>query len=198
MTTMNAKRRTPWLDGGPHMISDVPQTAPSPDSFQASLQNIAAQPMVRRETSRLQPSPSSPWVMRHRSRRPTLAERIAAWLRDQWVLSVAKRSQATELALLEPESIPVVQRKQMQLSAGVGGKLLSWVQTKYKMSSTKRLRVAEVASLGDKRFVALVSVEGREFLIGGGASGVSLLTPLRAEEETASAGQRALDVRGAS
>jgi flagellar biogenesis protein FliO len=49
---------------------------------------------------------------------------------------------------------------------------------KYTLTATKRLRVAETVSLGEKRFVALVSVEGREFLIGGGASGVSLLATL--------------------
>ncbi|HEX4322519.1 MAG TPA: flagellar biosynthetic protein FliO [Acidobacteriaceae bacterium] len=64
------------------------------------------------------------------------------------------------------------------------------------MSATKRLRVAEVASLGDKRFVALVSVEGREFLIGGGASGVSLLTPLRGEVDVLPAHSQQLQGAG--
>jgi hypothetical protein len=54
----------------------------------------------------------------------------------------------------------------------------SWLQSKYAASATKRLRVAETVSLGDKRFVALVCVEGREFLIGGSSSGVSLLAQL--------------------
>jgi flagellar biogenesis protein FliO len=40
------------------------------------------------------------------------------------------------------------------------------------------LRLSETLPLGEKRFVALVSVEGREFLIGGGASGVSMLAQL--------------------
>lgn len=43
---------------------------------------------------------------------------------------------------------------------------------------TKRLRVAETISLGEKRFVAIVSVEGQEFLIGGGSAGMSLLAQL--------------------
>jgi Flagellar biosynthesis protein, FliO len=54
----------------------------------------------------------------------------------------------------------------------------SWLHGKYALTSTKRLRVAETVSLGEKRFVALVCVEGREFLVGGGASGVSLLAQL--------------------
>jgi hypothetical protein len=56
----------------------------------------------------------------------------------------------------------------------------SWLHSKYALSATKRLRVSETVSLGEKRFVALVCVEGREFLIGGGSAGVSLLSPLDA------------------
>jgi flagellar biogenesis protein FliO len=51
----------------------------------------------------------------------------------------------------------------------------SWLQSKSVYSSTKRLRLAETVSLGEKRFVAIVSVENREYLIGGAPSGVSLL-----------------------
>jgi hypothetical protein len=59
----------------------------------------------------------------------------------------------------------------------------SWLHGKYVNAPSKRLRVAEVVSFGEKRFVALVTVEGREFLIGGGASGVSLMTPLESKLE---------------
>lgn len=54
----------------------------------------------------------------------------------------------------------------------------SFLHSKYKISTTKRLRVSETISLGDKRFVAIVIVEGKEFLIGGGVAGMSLLAPL--------------------
>jgi Flagellar biosynthesis protein, FliO len=57
-------------------------------------------------------------------------------------------------------------------------RLWSWLQTRSTLTATRRLRVTETVALGEKRFVALVSVEGREFLIGGGASGVSLLAHL--------------------
>jgi hypothetical protein len=56
----------------------------------------------------------------------------------------------------------------------------AWLQTRAALTPNKRLRVCETASLGEKRFVAIVRVEGREFLIGGGAAGVSLLTQLGA------------------
>jgi hypothetical protein len=58
-----------------------------------------------------------------------------------------------------------------------------WLHARYALSATKRLRVAETVSLGEKRFVSLVSVGRREFLIGGGASGVSLLAQLGAGSE---------------
>ena len=56
----------------------------------------------------------------------------------------------------------------------------SFLHAKYKSSTTKRLHVSETISLGEKRFVAIVNVEGREFLIGGGVSGMSLLAQLGA------------------
>jgi flagellar biogenesis protein FliO len=49
-------------------------------------------------------------------------------------------------------------------------------------TSTKRLKVAATVSLGEKRFVAVIQVDGREFLVGGGASNVALLAPLDAEQ----------------
>jgi flagellar biogenesis protein FliO len=45
-------------------------------------------------------------------------------------------------------------------------------------SKSKRLQVAETVSLGEKRFVAVIKVDGREFLIGGGATSVALLAQL--------------------
>lgn len=61
---------------------------------------------------------------------------------------------------------------------GMLNRAWSWLNGKYALGANKRLRVAETVSLGEKRFVALVRVEDCEFLIGGGSSGVSLLTQL--------------------
>jgi hypothetical protein len=57
------------------------------------------------------------------------------------------------------------------------GGLFSWLRSR-RVFAEKQLRVSESLSLGEKRFVAILHVEGRKFLIGGGASGVSLLTTL--------------------
>jgi len=79
--------------------------------------------------------------------------------------------------------IPPPPRKQTNLLF----RAWSWLNRNYSMSSNKQLRVAETVSLGDKRFVAVVQVEGRKFLIGGGSAGVSLLTQLGTANDTQAA-----------
>lgn len=58
-------------------------------------------------------------------------------------------------------------------------RVVSWLNAN--RSTPKRLRVLETVTLGDKRLVAVIQAEGRRFLVGGGPSGVSLLTPLDQE-----------------
>lgn len=65
-------------------------------------------------------------------------------------------------------------------------RLFYWLQKRAVLRATKQLRVSETVSLGEKRFVAILQVENRKFLIGGGASSVALLTQLDAQSETAS------------
>jgi hypothetical protein len=72
------------------------------------------------------------------------------------------------------------------ICSGALARAWSFLHAKYKISTTKRLRVSETISLGEKRFVAIVAVEGREFLIGGGVSGMSLLAQLGSVTEAAS------------
>jgi hypothetical protein len=52
----------------------------------------------------------------------------------------------------------------------------SWLKKQVPAAQGKRMHLAENIALGEKRFVALVVVDGWEFLIGGGASSVSLLS----------------------
>ncbi|MGA2570207.1 MAG: flagellar biosynthetic protein FliO [Terracidiphilus sp.] len=53
---------------------------------------------------------------------------------------------------------------------------LSWLRGE--VPAPKRLRLAEAVSLGEKRFVAIIHAEGHKYLVGGGSSGVVLLTEL--------------------
>jgi flagellar biogenesis protein FliO len=39
-----------------------------------------------------------------------------------------------------------------------------------------------MVSLGEKRFVAVIKIDGHEFLIGGGATNVAMLAPLKEKE----------------
>ena len=57
--------------------------------------------------------------------------------------------------------------------------VVGWVKTqRTAKNSAKRLRVAETVSFGEKRFVAVVQVDGLQFLVGGSATGVTLLAQL--------------------
>jgi flagellar biogenesis protein FliO len=47
---------------------------------------------------------------------------------------------------------------------------------------TKRLEVATSVSLGEKRFVAVIQIDGKQFLVGGGATNVALLAQLNSNE----------------
>lgn len=65
--------------------------------------------------------------------------------------------------------------------AGPLSNLLSWLRSKYAQRPVRKLRVSETVSLGEKRFVAILQVDDRKYLIGGGASNVALLTALDGE-----------------
>jgi hypothetical protein len=99
---------------------------------------------------------------------------------DDWVVQHTPRAAASIAP--RPE-----QRDPKPTASGALTRAWSWLQTKCAQTATKRLRVSETVSLGEKRFVALVRVEDREFLIGGGSSGVSMLTPLETSRGSASA-----------
>ena len=65
----------------------------------------------------------------------------------------------------------------MFLDAAAAG--WSWLAAKRRSQvASKRLRVIETVSLGEKRFAAVLHVDGAQFLIGGGANNVSLLASL--------------------
>ena len=46
----------------------------------------------------------------------------------------------------------------------------------------KRLRVCESVSLGEKRFVAVVQVDGQQFLVGGAANSIAMLAQLEKQD----------------
>lgn len=52
----------------------------------------------------------------------------------------------------------------------------------------RRLKVAETVSLGEKRFVSILQVDGEQFLVGGSPSNVVLLAKLEGKPGTLGAG----------
>ena len=64
----------------------------------------------------------------------------------------------------------------LQNAIGLLSRAWIWIRARQvSRSSTRRLHVAASVSLGEKRFVAVIQVDGLEYLIGGGASNVALL-----------------------
>ena len=92
--------------------------------------------------------------------------------------------EAAEERRLEKERA-AAQRQAEKANRRNGG-LFSWLRSR-RVFAEKQLRVSESLSLGEKRFVAILHAEGRKFLIGGGASGVSLLTALDPAQSAANA-----------
>jgi Flagellar biosynthesis protein, FliO len=62
-----------------------------------------------------------------------------------------------------------------------------WLQQhRQRQLAAKRLALCETVSLGEKRFVAIVKVDGQQFLLGGAAGTVSMLARLNEQDEFAS------------
>jgi flagellar biogenesis protein FliO len=62
-----------------------------------------------------------------------------------------------------------------------------WLQARRQWQlTTKRLALCETVSLGDKRFLAIVKVDGQQFLVGGAAGSVSMLAEINGQGEFAS------------
>jgi Flagellar biosynthesis protein, FliO len=71
----------------------------------------------------------------------------------------------------------------LRSQTGLLSRLRQWLQARrLERSSDKRLRVAETVSLGEKRFVAVVQVDGRHFLLAGGPTNIALLAQLDPNE----------------
>lgn len=110
---------------------------------------------------------------------------------------IVKSAPATVPETAPARTDPWAGVKQLRVLGSVA-RTWSWLQSKYAYSSTKRLRLAETVSLGEKRFVAIVSVENREYLIGGAPSGLSLLAQWGKSAEAADTRRRALGAEGPS
>ena len=84
-----------------------------------------------------------------------------------------------------PSRVPVDESssKAFLKASGLLSRALNWIQTRQLgRSGSRRLHVSESVSLGEKRFVAVIQLDGLQYLIGGGATNVALLAQLNAKE----------------
>jgi flagellar biogenesis protein FliO len=71
----------------------------------------------------------------------------------------------------------------LRSQTGLLSRAWRWMRARQvERSSDRRLRVAETVSLGEKRFVAVVQVDGRHFLVAGGPANIALLAQLDTNE----------------
>jgi hypothetical protein len=71
----------------------------------------------------------------------------------------------------------------LQNNRGLLTRFLHWIRAhSLGSSSPRRLQVGATVSLGEKRFVSVIQIDGLEFLIGGGATNVTLLAQLNGKE----------------
>jgi len=107
-------------------------------------------------------------------RRPATAKDAA-----QTRMHSAVQSPASPL-LVFPGGMPL---KSLQNASGLLSRAWNWFRERQAArSNPKRLHVASTVSLGEKRFVAVIHVDDREFLVGGGATNVALLAQLKGNE----------------
>jgi hypothetical protein len=72
----------------------------------------------------------------------------------------------------------------LQSPTGLISRLWGWFKARqFAHSSDRRLRVTATASLGEKRFVALIQIDDQQFLVGGGSGNVVLLAQVNAKEQ---------------
>src|ERR1700722_11129064 len=164
---------------------------PQEASFHDALLDCAKQPIVdqtERQVAAPSPHPAATALKRKRTT-VSMMKRAWSWLQAKNAAAAAGRQWQTAQAVsikgdLDPRAKP--NQVPRLSSSSLLARGWSWLQEKSGTAPTKRLRVADFTALGEKRFVALVKVEGCEFLIGGGASGVSLLTKLEPSQQEAS------------
>jgi flagellar biogenesis protein FliO len=87
--------------------------------------------------------------------------------------------EAKRLAWPLPVFSGVAPLRMSQNNVGLLTRAWKWIRDRQAArTATKRLHVAATVSLGEKRFAAVLEVDGLQFLIGGGGTNVSLLAQL--------------------
>ena len=94
--------------------------------------------------------------------------------------AAAPTTASTAAAALQNASTPpYVLRELANTARRLGNLLTGGKGLRILHGAHRRLQVTETVQLGEKRFVAILRVDGEQFLIGGSATGVSLLSNLQ-------------------
>lgn len=91
----------------------------------------------------------------------------------------------TEIQPVETNIVAAVEKKSPTTStrSQILSKLWLWTRSRVKIQARKkRLKVCETVSLGEKRFIAVVQVDGSEFLVGGAPNALSVLAQLETQK----------------
>lgn len=91
-----------------------------------------------------------------------------------------KMSEQAALRRAETTAVmPAAQRFALQSKAL---QIVNWLRRHgselMRRPNSRRLRLVETVSLGEKRFISIVQVDGEQFLLGGSASAVTVLAKL--------------------
>ena len=103
---------------------------------------------------------------------------LKTMVRNPWSWAGADTASA-----VEPAMTPGLQPQWKQLGAFLQS-AWKWMDQSYtRQRLSKRLKIAETVSLGEKRFVSILQVDGAQFLIGGTANSISLLATMGPSSE---------------
>ena len=124
---------------------------------------------------------------------PELGSALSQETRCEFELPVPDNSFEDAEAVAPPKELEVtVDLVEAPQSTGLRRRMIlhwmavvwNWARKQFRSRhARKRLRVCESMSLGEKRFVAVIEVDGEQFLVGGASSSVATLARLEPSQE---------------
>jgi flagellar biogenesis protein FliO len=156
------------------VLSDTLPVTPN-DAERTVVTNAALAPiLVMPEDGLVEPAPlaASETSAEHIQEEPDDSNESDAFVPEQMI---------TEATAASPEQQTFLQALALQWAGLLRILTRTWTWTQQKLKShqiRKRLRVCESVSLGEKRFIAVIQVDGEQFLVGGSSSSVSTLAHL--------------------
>ena len=104
--------------------------------------------------------------------------------------NTTEAASVTSLALVDGQCLTDICHRPAKLGQQVAlllHRAWQWLQLRRcRQLASRRLRLCETVSLGEKRFVAIVRVDDQHFLLGGGPGGVAMLSALSSRDGFAS------------